>query len=217
MRTIETGSNSKPYEERYKNRLLSIAIISPMRKSQQNKWQKISVSRNESGVLQTERLWSEWYAECVICFEVAFQMSRATLKCIQEHNACLMPGRDAQWTLFKNLNYFPSSQYLYSLGCSEARKAFLILIKIFQLQKIYLLGKVLEYFVMQRFFWEVRVKKPIAQDFFSFFYLYVRKHWGEEFETRWPIWIKTSQVLRSLLVLPEECLDASDSHIIGKQ
>lgn len=169
MHTIKTGSNYKLYEESmYKKRLLSIAIISPMRKSQKNKLQKLSVSRNESGALQIEWLWSEWYVECVICFEVAFQMSRATHKCIQEHNACLIPGWDALLTLLKNLNYFPISQYLHSFGCTGSQKAFLILIKIFQLQRIYFLGRLLEHFVMQKFSgkWEW---KPLSQDFFSCF------------------------------------------------
>lgn len=132
--TIETRSNYRPYEENmYKKRLLSIVIISPMRKSQRNKIQKLSVSRNESRALNIEWLQSEWYVECVICFEVTFQMSRATHKCIQDHNASLIPGWDALLTLLKNLDYFLIFQYLHSFGCSGSHKAFLILIKIFQL------------------------------------------------------------------------------------
>lgn len=43
-----------------------------MSKSQKNKLQKLFLSKNESGVLQIEWLVSEWYAEYVICSEVAF-------------------------------------------------------------------------------------------------------------------------------------------------
>lgn len=129
--TIETRSSYTPYEENmYKKRLLSITIISPMRKSQKNKLQKLSVSRNESWILQIEWLPSEWYVECVISFEVTFQMSRATHKCIQEHNTALIPGWDALLTLLKNLDYFLIFQYPHSFGCFGSHKAFLILIKI---------------------------------------------------------------------------------------
>lgn len=107
---------------------LKYIIISPMRKSQKNKLQKLSVSRYESGVLQTEWLYSEWYFEYGICFDVAFQMSRATHKHIQEHNISLIPTWDAILTLLrKNLEYFPVSQYLHSFGCSGSHKAFLVL------------------------------------------------------------------------------------------
>lgn len=190
MYTIETGSNYKLYEESMcKKRLLSIAIISPMRKSQKNKLQKLSVSRNESRVLQIEWLWSEWYVECVICFEVSFQMSRATHKYIQEHNACLIPGQDALLTLLKNLNFFPISQYLHSFGCSGSQKAFLILINIFQLQRIYFLGRVTRTFCHAKIFWEVRVKTTFTR----FLVLFIHKKTLErELETswgpfRWPI------------------------------
>lgn len=128
MHTIETGSNYKLYEESmYKKRLLSIAIISPMRKSQRNKLQKLSVSRNESMLLQIQWLWSEWYVECVICFEVSFQMSRATHKYIQEHNACLIPGWDALLTLLENLNFFPNlpiSPFIWLLWITKSLSDF---------------------------------------------------------------------------------------------
>ena len=53
--TVETRSSCRPHEENVcEKRLLSIAIISPMRKSQKNKLQKLSVCRNEFGVLEIE-------------------------------------------------------------------------------------------------------------------------------------------------------------------
>lgn len=111
-----------------KKRLLSIPIISFMSKLQKNNSQKPSVFRNESGVLQKEWLQSKLYVECVICFEVAFQIPRLHKIYPRAQYFSYPKMRYSINPLMKNLEYFLISQYLLSLEYSGTQKISLILI-----------------------------------------------------------------------------------------